>query len=190
METSLDHLTEHVAAEPEATTLEQITEYAMILQNKREELAEIEADVKDKKAVINKLEQELLPEAMLAVGLTEFKLASGKKVSLKEELSCSVKDYSLLGTFLEERGDDALLKSTIEVGKLPDNIVGMILNDLKDKYDIDGTSKTYIHPSTLKAYFKRVCGVGSDVPADVPIAELNEEMVNTFTYYKTTISKK
>ena len=51
----------------------------------------------------------------------------------------------------------------------------MILRELKDTYDIDATNKTYIHPATLRAYFKRLCGIGGDAEAKVPLAEIDEK---------------
>ena len=189
MTDSLSHLTEHVSDAPDVSSLETIMTYAEALVEKRAELEKLELECKEKKAEVTKLEQELLPQAMLSAGLNSLELRSGAKVSVKEELSCSVKDYSMLYDFLEEQGDDSLMKTSIEIGKLPQNIINRILRELKSTYDIDGTSKLYIHPSTLKAYFKRLCGVGGDSEATVPIAAISEEMLAIFTYYKVGIKK-
>lgn len=187
--TDLSHLTDHVEDQPEVSSLEEISSYGNALIEKKEELAELEAKVKEKKAEVTKLEQELLPQAMLSIGMRSFKLSSGEELSIKEELSCSVKNYDKLYDFLEERGDDALMKTSIEVGKLPQNILNRVLKDLKEKYDLDGTSKLYIHPSTLKAYFRRLCAVGIEGEAQVPLAAIDEDMVSTFTYYKVGIKR-
>lgn len=189
-DTETSFLEEHVADAPEVSSLEAISLYAHALVEKREEATNMEVALKEKKEEIRKLEQELLPNAMLSVGLESIKLASGEKVEVKEELSCSVKDYAKLYDFLEEQGDDALMKTSIEIGKLPQNILDMILRELKNTYDLDCTSKLYIHPSTLKAYFKRLCGVGSDEPAKIPLAKIDEEMISSFTYYKVGITQK
>lgn len=187
MNEGLDHLTDHVADAPEVSSLEQISEYGKQLVIKRDELTKLEVQVKEKKKEITKLEQELLPEALISVGLSSISLSDGNTISISEEISCSVADYELLEKFLEEQGDDALLKSTLEVGKLPNNIMNMILRELKNTYDIDAVNKTYIHPATLKAYFKRLCGIGTNAEAKVPLAEINEDMINTYTYYKVAI---
>ena len=188
-EQDLSHLETHEADEPEESSLEAITAYAEALVAKREDLEELEAKAKTLKAEVTKLEQDLLPEAMIKLGMKAFTLSSGQQVAIKEELSCSVKNYEMLYDFLEERGDDALMKTSIEVGKLPQNILNRVLKDLKDNYDLDGTSKLYIHPSTLKAYFRRLCGVGTDEPAKVPLATIDEDMLSTFTYFKVGVTK-
>ena len=185
--TDTSFLEEHVADAPEVSSLEAISAYAYALAEKREEAEELELKLKEKKEEVRKLEQELLPSAMLSVGLTSLKLASGQKVEVKEDLSCSVKDYQKLYNFLEQQGDDALMKTSIEVGKLPQNILDRILRDMKKTYDLDCTSKLYIHPSTLKAYFKRLCAIGTDDEAKVPLAKIDEEMISAFTYYKVSI---
>lgn len=187
---SLEHLIEHESEEVSETTLEALTAYAEALVVKREELEELEALVKEKKAEVNKLEQELLPEAMISLGMASFELSSGKKIAVKEELSCSVKNYEKLYDFLEQRGDDALMKTSIEVGKLPQNILNNVLRDLKETYDLDGAPKLYIHPSTLKAYFKRLCAVGTENNAEVPLAAIDDEMISTYTYYKVSVKNK
>lgn len=185
---SFEHLLAHEAQEqPEETTLEAIALYAEALEIKREEKAKLEVELAAVNKEVTKLEQVLLPETMLKLGITSLTLKSGKVVSIKEELSCSVVDYEKLYDFLEEQGDGSLMKTSIEVGKLPQNVLNRVIRDLKEQYDIDGEGRMYIHPSTLKAYFKRLCGVGGDDQAKVPIASLDTEMVNTYTYYKTGI---
>lgn len=187
---SFEHLLKHEADNPEEeTTLETITAYAEALVVQREALEEAEKEAKRIKEHVTKLEQDLLPEAMLSLGMKSFTLSSGQQIGIKEELSCSVKNYEKLYDFLEERGDDALMKTSIEVGKLPQNILYRVLKDLKNNYDLDGTSKLYIHPSTLKAYFRRLCGVGSEEPAKVPLAAIDEEMLSTYTYFKVAVKK-
>lgn len=185
----LSHLTEHVAEQPEESTLETLMAYGEMLVQRREEAAEIETTLKEKKKEILRLEQELLPELMIELGLTGFTLKSGQQINIQEELSVTVKNYELLYDFLEERGDDSLMTTAIEFGKLPQSILNKVIRDLKEKYDIEGTSKLAMHPQTLKAYFKRLCGVGGEDQAQVPLAAINEEMLSTYTYYKVRVKK-
>lgn len=185
----LSHLEEHIEDQPEESSLESLTAYAEALIVKREELSELDQKAKDKKKEVLKLEQELIPQTMMDLNMKSFQLGSGHQIAIKEELSCSVKNYEKLYDFLEERGDDALMKTSIEVGKLPQNILNRIINDLKTTYDVDGTSKLYIHPSTLKAYFRRLCGIGTGDAAQVPLASIDDDMLSTFTYYKVAVKK-
>jgi len=187
----MEHLLKEVEASGEQVagedSLRKITEYADSLLVCKEEIADMESKLAEKKKVANKLEQELIPESMLAVNMTSFQLASGKTVSIKEQLSCSVKDYDLLYDFLEERGDDAIMKIAIELGKLPKSILELVIKHLQTEFDLSVEHKMYIHPQTLKAYFTRLCGIGSEEPSELPLGKLDENMVGTFTYYKTVV---
>lgn len=185
---SFEHLLEHEGKDgAEQSSLEEIANYSKEILLLRKEAAELENQLALKKKHLQKYEQELLPRAMLSIGMTKFSLSSGQEVKIEEELSCSVKDYSALYDFLEERGDDALIKTSIEIGKLPQNILNRVLRDLKERFDLEGTSRLYIHPSTLKAYFKRLCAIGTDKEAEVAIGSISQEMVSTYTYYKVKI---
>lgn len=187
---TFDHLLKHESDTPvEKETLETLAEYSNELVLLRDEVSALERALKDKKKQLTKYEQDLIPSAMLALGLMEIKLTSGHQLFIKEELSCSVKNYEKLYDFLEARGDDALMKTSIDLDKLPQNILNRIIKDLKEQYDIDGTAKLNIHPQTLKAYFKRLCGIGSNEDAQVPLAAIDEDMLSTYTYYKVGIKK-
>lgn len=186
----LSHLTEHEEKVDESKDLlEKITELGQDLIAHKEELEELEDLVKNKKKAIEKIEQDLLPKAMISLNIKKFELSSGYELSIKEELACSVKNYEKLYDFLEDQGDDALMKTTIEVGKLPKNIQAKVLAELKEVFGLEGIAKMYIHPQTLKAYFKRLCGIGTDTEAKIPLAAVDEEIVNTYTYYKVSIKK-
>lgn len=187
MSDNMEHLMEHVADEPEVDALEAISMYAKELIEVRKELKAVEDQAKELKKHVTKFEQDLIPNAMLKVGMTSFEMKTGEKIAIKENLSCSVVDYNRLYEFLEEQGDDSLMRTSIELGKLPQNILNMVMKELKNKYDLDCSHKLNMHPSTLKAYFNRLCGIGGEVEAIVPLSELPEEMVKTFTYYKTTV---
>ncbi len=146
-----------------------------------------EEQLKDAKKLFNKTSQEDIPNAMMEVGLSEIKLADGQKVSFKEDVSCSIKDYNKLDEFLSERGEDGMMKVTLEVGKTPKNILRMILKDLYEKYDISAVPKQFVHPATMAAYVRRLCGINGKTEAELSVADIDEEMLSVYRYYKTTV---
>jgi len=172
--------------EKETLSLDQIMTYANKLSVATAELKALELQVKEKKSEVNQLSQGVLPDAMTEAGLQKLELADGSKLEVKEMMSYSVKDMSLLQKFLEERGDDALLKTSLELGKLPSNIVTMVLRTLKDEFSVEAEHKTTIHAATLKAYFNNLLGLGKQ-EAEMIAAELDEDMISHYSYYKTTV---
>lgn len=188
--TNLEHLMVEAENSQEVVSedsLSKISTYAKEYTERMKELKDLEEQMKAKKKEVTKLGQELIPESMLAVGMTAFQLDTGEMVKFKEEVSCSVKDYDTLYDFLAERGDDALMKINLEIGKVPKEILAMIIKTINEKFDILATSKLYIHPMTLRSYIKKLCGIGGEDEGDMPLAELDENMVGTFTFYKTTV---
>lgn len=183
----LEQAAEENQEEVSEDSLKRISRLAKELQTKQLEFDLLKHNLEEKKKEITKLEQGSIPEAMLEVGMSSFALDTGETVSFKEEVSASVSDYESFYEFLEERGDDGLMKITLEIGKVPKNILAMLTKRINEEFGILASSKLYIHPMTLKKYIKELCGVGGDTIADYSLAELDEKMVKTFTYYKTKV---
>lgn len=164
-----------------------LTTLADRFQDLQQTYKDLEEQAKVAKKAFNKVSQEDIPNAMLEVGLSEIKLTDGKKVSFKEDVSCSVKDYSMLDDFLTKRGEEGMMKMTLEIGKVPNNILKLILEDLAAKYDITALPKQFVHPSTMAAYVRRLCGINGKTEAELSVAEIDEAMLSVYRFYKTTI---
>ena len=182
----LSYLEEHTE-DVEEDKLDRIVRLSEMYLELEIELKQAEEGAKQAKKRFNKCSMEQLPEALQSAGMESFKLEDGAEVSYKTELNASVKDYTLLESFLEERGDDALIKTSFNVAQIPKNIVNRIMKDFSDKYGIDADVNTTIHPQTLKAYLMRICGLKKGTVAEVPIGYINQEMVSTFVFYKSKI---
>lgn len=182
----LDHLTNH-KEEANVDSLKRITNLAQDYTEREVEMKLAEANFNEAKKNFNKVSMELIPEAMMQAGVNSFELTDGRSVSYKEELSASVKDYDKLAKFLEARGDDGLIKVSLEIGKVPQNILNKIMAELADKYGILAEIKTFVHFQTLKSYLSGLVGLKKNSVAEMAIAELDDEMVNVFTFYKTKV---
>lgn len=187
----LDHLLAEAEKEnknaPAQDSLSKITTFAKVYIKKSIELKELEDRVNEKKAECTKYSQELIPQAMLEVNMTSFKLDTGETIAFQEDVNCTVKDADKLYDFLDERGDGNLMKISLEIGKVPKNILAMIVKTINDKFGIMSEAKLVIHPMTLKSYVKSMCGVGGKTECELPLSDIDEEMIGTFTYYKTTV---
>lgn len=164
-----------------------ITALAEEWLRRKEEYERLEEEAKAAKIMFNKVSQEDIPNAMMEVGLKEIKLATGQKVSFKEDVSCSVKDYDKLDEFLSSRGDDGIMKVTLEIGKTPKSILSQILGDLSMKYGISAAAKQAVHPMTMSSYIKKLCGIDGKTVAEINVADIDEDMLTVFRFYKTTI---
>ncbi|MCP4229077.1 MAG: hypothetical protein GY771_02880 [bacterium] len=164
-----------------------LTALAHDWQEAKDEYLALERQAEQAKKVFNKISQEDIPNTMMQVGLSEIKLINGQKVAYKEDVSCSIKDYDKLDAFLSERGEDGMMKITLEVGKVPKNILRMILQELSEKFEIQAVPKQFVHPATMAAYIRRLCGINGVTEAEVNVAEIDPEMLTVFRYYKTTV---
>jgi hypothetical protein len=185
--TDFNHLMTQEDDAPDEDSLAKISRLAKAFKQSQETIKGIEDELKREKIIFNKLSQELIPDSMLAVGMTAFQLDTGETVAFKEEVSVTVQDYDSFYKFLEERGDDALMKINLEIGKVPKNILAKMIQTINELFGILATAKMFIHPMTLKKYIKELCGVGGQTEGEITLAELDETMVKTFTFYKTTV---
>ncbi len=183
---TLEHLVQAAqeGVEP-VDTLTRVMDLATQYDELEGQLKDAEQAAKDAKARFNKVSMELLPEAMM--GMKSITLSDGREVKVTDQLSASVKDYDKLTKFLKGQGDDALLKTTLSIGKVPHNVQNKIIQLLSEKFDIDAEISVNIHPQTLKAYFGKLCGIKAGTVAKVPVGDIDAEMVTLFTFSKTKI---
>lgn len=186
----LSHLTNHEEA-TSVDKIDRITELAE-LYRKRKIAVDATADkAKEAKKAFNQVSMEALPEAMAMAGVKEIELIDGAMVSYKEEANVTVKDIEKLKAFLVHRGDDALLKCSLEFGKLPENIVNKIMSVLDDKFGLTPEIKVFVHPATLKSYFNTMLGLKKKSVAETSMADLNQDAigVSLFTMSKSTVKE-
>lgn len=177
------------------SALERLQRLVKLYDEQLAAVEEAEAAFEAAKKAFNKTSMEDIPEVLLGSGLSELRLADGRKVTVKEEISASVKDASAFAEFVTERGDDDVLKTTMQLGKVPDNVLNALRKLLAEQLDLYPEISQTVHNQTLKKYIKEICGVGLENPEErlgaryVPMHEL-PEFINVYRYYKTTIKNK
>jgi len=128
---------------------------ALILAKKMEELhdkaGQLAAQLEQVTEEGKHIEEVLLPDLMMELGLKDFTLSSGRKLVMKTDYYANVsKDrFAEARKWLEAHRMDAIIKTDLLVDKLHTSQ----LDTLCIPYQV----KEGIHPSTLKALVKEQC---------------------------------
>jgi hypothetical protein len=109
----------------------------------------LEADLKAAKQTLLKLTDEDLPSQMTEIGMTNFTLADGSKVDIKETYGARIKKDNEEKAFdwLRAHGEADIIKNTVTVRF--------------------GKEKEDIHPGTLKAWVKGRIEEGKELDMDL-----------------------
>jgi len=163
-----------------------VADQCIKLKQKEDEIANLEQQLKDKKAEADDISSRVIPELLAEQGLSEIKLADGSKVSVKKEFRCTLpKDevkreqaYEWLRN--EKLGD--IIKNNIFVtfGKGEDDKAKQLL-DLAAANGYEPQQKSDVAWMTLTALFRERIEAGLDMPSDV---------FNTWIKDKTKITRK
>jgi len=179
---------------PAQTELARLQQLVKEYQSRDAMVKDLEEELKLAKEAFNIVAQQEIPNILNQYGLSDIKLASGEKITVKEELSVSVKDDKLLDfyKFLKDRGDEDIIKLMFQFRRMPEEKMNDLFIFLKE-YDYDYEYEKGVHPQTLKKYFKELLGIGQDDreegirlkrylrPEDV------KSFATFFTYYTTKI---
>ena len=133
------------------------------------QIEEKENEMKVLKEKHRRISQDLLPEALLEAGVSEFKLKDGTKVSTLTYYSARISpdDREEAFNWLRENDFADLIKNTVSVsfGRDEDDAA----KDLRDELSSNGmntTQKEWVEPMTLKAFVREQVEKGSDLPLE------------------------
>lgn len=137
----------------------------------------LEAQVESASEALNLLRNELdtiqmrrLPEVMGALGMKEFTLENGAKITIKEDIKAGITEDNrpAAHAWVRERGDGGIIKNVVSIafGKDEDAKAEEVVKSLTDQgYSPD--QKESIHVSTLKSYVKERLEAGDAIPVDL-----------------------
>lgn len=118
---------DQISADDFETTVtpEQLSEISQLANEQlrlEDEIASSEAQVKELKQQLSKIQQNLLPDLLLTAGLQQFQTVKGDQVKVKEDLSVSVPKAKLefITSWLEENGHGDIITGKVAVD-LPKN---------------------------------------------------------------------
>jgi hypothetical protein len=147
------------------SSLRALAEEVRDLERTKEDL---ENETKVINARLTELTQKLLPEAMASLGMDNFSLSDGSKISVKDFVSGTVnkapdKDAALV--WISENGGESLIKTEVKMnfGKGEDNRAKNAIGLLVEQgYDVE-SDKT-VHPQTLASFAREKLAAGDDIP--------------------------
>ena len=137
------------------------------LQAKAADLENILALEKEK---LKKVQEEELPESMLALGLNSFTLSDGSKLDVKTFYRGNIaKDrQEEAHDWLRDHNHADLIKNDVicSFGKGEDHDALVLMGKLSD-IGVDYENKKHVHASTLKAFVREQIEQGKELPLDL-----------------------
>ncbi len=180
--------------EEEIQDLDKLHEMAVRFLELEKDIDKLSDQLKEKKKLLNNYSQETIPQFLLANGLSEIRLASGEKITIKEDISITIKDDSAFFKFLHERKEDDIIKTFFDFGKMEVDKLNALFGFLNND-DYDYNVKKDVHAQTKKKYFKGLLGIGMDKEdyeeglsgGEYVRKEDIAEFVKIFNYYITKV---
>lgn len=171
------------AFDVDTSALKGISELATKQVRLEAELAQLEAQLKAKKEEHRQVSQIDIPEAMAEIGLSEFKLDTGHKVTVNPFYNCSIpkEQYDEAMDWLRDNGHGDLIKNTVAVdfGRGEDEAADNFKQSVENQ-GLSYSDKTGVHPQTLRAFVREQIESGQTLPLD---------LLGVFIGQKTTIKE-
>ncbi len=172
--------------EDELSTIAELAEQQVDLEQR---IKDAERNVQDLKAAYLQMRTESLPEAMKQVGLSEFTLSNGAKISVKDDLNCNIKAANKNPAYewLREHGHGDIIKNDVlfSFGTGQDDAKQEAI-DYAEEQDLPYSVKEAIHAGTLNAWAKR------QLEIEDPEQAIPEEIISVFRFSvaKVTLPRK
>lgn len=187
----IDDFLSQAAAEKDGSLLDDldndgvktIAELATAVQRTTDNIAVLEAQVKEAKEKLRKLTDEDLPDMLMSLGVASFKLQDGSEVTVKQTYGAHINldNKAAAHQWLRDNGFDDLIKNrvTCEFGRGEDQAADDFMQ-AAIRMGHSPAQKADVHPSTLKAFVKERIESGGDIPHD---------LFGVFTGNRATIKK-
>lgn len=134
-----------------------------------DKVEDLEEELKQTKAKLRNISENLLPEKMEELELPMFGMPNGEKVEIKDEIkaSVSIERRPAANLWLREHGYGGLIKSNVVVPFGRDELeeADKLLNELKARNRIAELQET-VHHQTMQSFVKEQLSEGKDIPLD------------------------
>ena len=148
------------------------------------EIAAIKEQLKAKESYAKKLSQEVLPSLFAEVGLSELKLADGRKIKVSEYYSATPlkENREKVHAWLRDNGFGDLVKNqvTCSFGRNEDEKASSLISDLSEK-GLEPAQREWVESSTLRAFVREQYEAGREIPMD---------LLGAYIGHKTTIKSE
>jgi hypothetical protein len=145
------------------------------------EVTALNEQLKLKTEQLRRISEQTLPDAMTAVGLAEFKLVDGSKITVKDDVAASIRveHTAAAVAWLDGQGFGDVVKDEIKIN------LGRGESGLAEEFaalarslSVDFAEKLSVHSQTLKALVKEQMAAGVEFPPDY---------FNVYAYRKASI---
>lgn len=133
------------------------------------QVQDLEDQLNHVKGMLREVQEEQIPELMLTIGMSSFKLADGSAITVKDEVYASIpkEKYDVAINWLREHDFDAIIKTqvTTDFGKGEDQEAQRVVEALRN-LGVPAQVKSAVHPMTLKAFIKEQLNAGYNIPLE------------------------
>lgn len=155
---------------PSADQLKAISDLAARQIELEDEVAELEARLKEKKKDLDKVMMVDLPDAMAAAGCQAFVTSNGNGITVKKDISASVSEAKRAEVCAWLRannfGDLVSEDVTVSFGKGREKDALELVEDLAAR-NLIPVRKTSVNTASLKALIREQMAAGVDMPLDL-----------------------
>ena len=159
----IDEMEKETQPDVKAEDLSNISELGRQLDQLEEDIRAKEEHLKSLKENYRKISEDLLPNKLRELGVSEFKLANGTSMSIQQYYSARItpENRDVCFHWLENNGLGDIIKNTVSAnfGRGEDGAAQDLMTQLED----DGHSlvqKKWVEPMTLKGSCQRAGGKG------------------------------
>ena len=145
-----------------------------------EYIANLEAKLKEAKERRSHIIEIEIPEVMDEIGMEEFKLSNGKKITIKQIIAASMpvatREEGL--TWLEKNNHGDIIKTQLQIKfnrEQHDAAKELAENLMEEQYNVSISSA--VNPQTLKSFVKEQIEGGSELPKDLFSIYLSRQAV-------------
>jgi len=165
----IDKMEKETQPDIKAEDLGNISDLGRRLAELEEKIQLEEEHLKTLKAEHRKVSEDLLPNKLRELGVSEFKLADGTSMSIQQYYSARItpENREVCFHWLENNGLGDIIKNTVSAnfGRGEDEAASELMTQLEG----DGHSlvqKKWVEPMTLKAVVKEQVEKGNDLPLE------------------------
>lgn len=153
-------------------TLQRLSRLAASAKNAASEVASLEAALEAAKKQLTDLTEREIPSIMDEVGMADFRLSNGTRITVREEVRASIpaarKDEAI--AWLDQHDLSGMVKRTFTIAfnRDEETWANKFEADLRKRKKEVRLKKEYkVEPMTLKAWASSSLKEGLDVPADL-----------------------
>lgn len=140
--------------------LAQLSGLVETYQSLNNDIAEVEAHLRELKEKFNKVSQEEIPDLLNQYQLSEIRLKDGRKVIVKEDASVTITDNASFFAYLHNRDEDDIIKLMYNFSNRMQDEERQMLADFLVENGYDFEVDRSVHAQTKKKYFKEMLGLG------------------------------